>query len=180
MPVFLNTGEDAAAGRIQMPVSATCPKDGALGRCQSEVGAGLPEKEELEPGHCCLGHLAAQLQTRGLPGKASRVLPGHSARRPKEPDLLEAPHRSPLGRRQGCLGLGSVYVCVVVCVHENWHMCTNVAMSGPGAESKRMRRGWLDHSCMEDLLGVEGCGFGSVYSDQHGKSGAIIYQHMQS
>lgn len=97
------------------------------------------EKEELEPGPCCSAHPAAPLQTWGLPGKASRVLPGHSARRPKEPYLPQAPLRIPSGRRQGCLGLGSVYVCVVVCVHKNWHIFTNVAVNGPGAESERMR-----------------------------------------
>lgn len=107
-----------------------------------------------------LGSPSSSTSNPGVPGKVSCVLPGHSAQRSKEPYLLEAPRRTPLGGRQGCLGLGSMYVCVVVCVHENWHICTNVAVSGPGAESKSMRRGRLDHSCMEDLLGW-GRGVGS-------------------
>lgn len=91
---------------------------------------GLPEKE--------LGPPSNSAQTQGLPCKVSPPAPhpcGHSAWRPKKPCLQGAPHVIPLGRRQGCLGPGG-RICV--CVHENWHMSTCVAVSGCDSESERM------------------------------------------
>lgn len=91
-PATLNSCEDAAAGRVQMPLSATCPQGEALGG-EGSVGrgeVGLSEKEKL-------GLPSSSAQTQGLPCSLSPppYPRGHSAWRPKKPCLLGAPHVIP-------------------------------------------------------------------------------------
>lgn len=82
----------------------------------------------------------ATQQLRSNPGAALQSLPvspwalGMEAQEALSPG---GSSRDPLRKEAGCLGPGE-RVCVrVVCVHENWHMCTCVAVSRCDAEGER-------------------------------------------
>lgn len=68
------------------------------------MGVGLPEKEELRPGLCCLSHPAAQLQTLGLPCRASHDPPAYSGMEAQGAFSSGGSSHDPLRKDAGMLG----------------------------------------------------------------------------
>lgn len=137
-PAILNSCEDPAAGRVQMPLSATCPQGEAL---VAGVSVGRGEVGLLK--RRSLGYPAALLKPRGCPAKSLSsslplpVSPWALGMEAQEALSSGRSSRDPLRKEAGMRGAWGTCMCVC-CVHENWHMCTCVAVSGCGAESERM------------------------------------------
>lgn len=82
---------------------------------------GLPEKEELGPP-------SSSAQTQGLlPLQSLPVSPRALGTEAQEAVSSGGSPGDPLRKEAGCSGPGEQACVCVVCVHENWHMCTCVA-----------------------------------------------------